>query len=90
MIVSTKRGKPLTDVNWQNNVIDRLRSLEEGQKGLAARLSDVETKNAVDEVHRVNVEHRLEKIEGNTTWLVRLIIGAIIVGMLGLLSVGGG
>ena len=71
-------------------MIDRLRSLEEGQKGLAARLSDVETKNAVDEVHRVNVEHRLEKIEGNTTWLVRLIIGAIIVGMLGLLSVGGG
>ncbi len=44
------------------------------------RLVDLETHNAVNAVHRVNVADRLLAIEDTLKWLVRLIIGAFIVG----------
>lgn len=53
------------------------------------RLQDLETRNAVDEVHRVNVERRLGSIEDTLKWLVRLIIGAIILSALAF-TLGGG
>jgi hypothetical protein len=43
------------------------------------RLQDLETRNAVDEVHRINVEKRLGAIEDTLKWLVRLIVGALVV-----------
>ncbi len=44
------------------------------------RLIDLETHNAVNSVHRTNVADRLLAIEDMLKWLVRLIIGALIVG----------
>jgi hypothetical protein len=44
------------------------------------RLIDLETHNAVNCVHRANVADRLLAIEDMLKWLVRLIIGALIVG----------
>ena len=44
------------------------------------RLIDLETHNAVNTVHRTNVADRLLAIEDTLKWLVRLIIGALIVG----------
>ncbi|MBU0778842.1 MAG: hemolysin XhlA family protein [Alphaproteobacteria bacterium] len=44
------------------------------------RLIDLETHNAVNRVHRANVADRLLAIEDMLKWLVRLIIGALIVG----------
>ena len=44
------------------------------------RLVDLETQHAVNAVHRVNVADRLLAIEDTLKWLVRLIIGALIVG----------
>jgi len=44
------------------------------------RLAALETRNAVDEVHRDNVTARLVTIEDMLKWLVRLIIGGLVLG----------
>ena len=48
------------------------------------RLSAIEIRNAVDEVHRRNVEKRLGSIEDTLKWLVRLVLGALIAAALAL------
>ncbi len=51
-----------------------LRKLDEH----AQRLTALETRNAVDEVHHANVMSRLGSIEDTLKWLVRLIIGGLL------------
>lgn len=46
------------------------------------RLVALETRNAVDEVHRGNVSDRLSAIEDTLKWLVRLIIGGLLMAAL--------
>ncbi len=53
------------------------------------RLSSIETRNAVDEVHRDNVADRLGAIEDTLKWLVRLIIGGFLMGALTYVLQGG-
>ena len=48
------------------------------------RLSAIEIRNAVDEVHRHIVEKRLGSIEDTLKWLVRLVLGALIAAALAL------
>jgi len=54
---------------------------EEWMRAIEARLTIVETRNAVEEVHRVNVENRLNAIEDSLKWLVRLILGAFVLAL---------
>ena len=42
------------------------------------RLFQLETRSAVEDVHRSNVEVRLSAIEDTLNWLVRLVIGALL------------
>lgn len=42
------------------------------------RIIALETRNAVDDVHRMNVADRLSAIEDTLKWLVRLIIGGLL------------
>ena len=72
----------MTDDNWREGVNSRLDRLE-------GRLQSLETAGAVDEVHRINVEHRLTSIENTLQWLVRLIIGALLLGIIGFALNGG-
>lgn len=53
------------------------------------RLQSLELRSAVDEVHRTNVESRLGGIEEVLKWLVRLIIGALILGVIAYALSGG-
>lgn len=46
------------------------------------RLSALETRDAVDAVHRDNVSARLCAIEDALKWLVRLIIGGLLMAAL--------
>ena len=46
--------------------------------GLDGRLRMLETRNAVDAVHRDNVSNRLGAIEDTLKWLVRLVIGGML------------
>jgi hypothetical protein len=45
---------------------------------LERRIVALETRNAVDEVHRGNVSDRLGAIEDTLVWLVRLIVGGLL------------
>jgi hypothetical protein len=45
---------------------------------LERRIRLLETHNAVEEVHRSNVSDRLGAIEDALKWLVRLIIGGLL------------
>ncbi len=49
---------------------------------LTRRIAALETRNAVDEVHRLNVADRLTAIEDTLKWLVRLIIGGLLMAAL--------
>jgi hypothetical protein len=79
----------MTDEEWRAGILRRMDNLEAGQSKLEARMATVETQSAVDEVHRVNVENRLTGIEDSLKWLVRLILGALVLGALAF-ALGGG
>lgn len=51
---------------------------DEWMRTVDSRLAALEKQGAVDDVHRDNVEKRLSSIEDTLKWLVRLVIGAII------------
>ena len=53
---------------------------EEWRRQIEKRVQSLELRNAVEEVHRTNVEKRLGAIEDTLKWLVRLIIGALLTG----------
>lgn len=54
---------------------------EEWTRVVERRLASLETRSAVDEVHRINVETRLCAIEDALKWLVRLVLGALVLGI---------
>ncbi|WP_333713440.1 hemolysin XhlA family protein [Yoonia sp.] len=53
------------------------------------RIAALELRNAVEEVHRINVSDRLTAIEDMLKWLVRLIIGGLLMGGLAFVLQGG-
>ena len=53
------------------------------------RVSALETRTAVDEVHRAAVEKRLAGIAEALRWLARLIIGALVMGIVAFVLRGG-
>lgn len=67
----------------------RISHIEQNTVQIEGRLSALETKSAVDVVHHGNVEKRLGGIEDTLKWLVRLIIGALVLAVIGFV-VGGG
>ncbi len=62
---------------------------EEWRRSIEKRLQSLELRNAVDEVHRCNVEDRLGSIEDTLKWLVRLIIGALLMAVVAYALQGG-
>jgi hypothetical protein len=63
----------------ETSVLDRLES----------RLRQLETRNAVDAVHRDNVANRLGAIEDTLKWLVRLVIGGMLMAVVSYAVQGG-
>ncbi|KMW56629.1 hypothetical protein AIOL_001583 [Candidatus Rhodobacter oscarellae] len=62
---------------------------DDWRRAVEKRLQSLELRSAVDEVHRVNVEGRLHAIEETLKWLVRLIIGAFLMGAVAYVMKGG-
>jgi len=62
---------------------------DEWRRMIEKRLQSLELRSAVDEVHRTNVEGRLGAIEETLKWLVRLIIGAFLMGAMAYIVQGG-
>lgn len=62
---------------------------EDWQHRTELRLAALETKGAVDAVHRANVADRLAYIEDLLKWVVRLIIGAVLMSGIAFMLRGG-
>lgn len=63
-------------------LIDRVAVLE-------ARVTALELTGARGEVHQGNIEQRLGGIEDTLKWLVRLVIGALLLGVVTFMIKGG-
>lgn len=53
------------------------------------KIQNMEVRLAVVESKVIKIEESIEKISANTTWILRIIIGAIITALIGLLLKGG-
>ncbi|WP_305928082.1 hemolysin XhlA family protein [Bacillus mycoides] len=63
--------------------------IKSDQKDMQRDIRNLETRTTVNEKDIVNITKLLDKIGANTTWILRIIIGAIVAGLLGLLMKGG-
>lgn len=66
--------------------IDRLKS---EQKEMMRDLRNLETRTTINEKDIITINKQLEKISTNTTWLLRIVISAIVMAVLGLILKGG-
>jgi hypothetical protein len=64
-------------------------SLENRVQKLEDDMVDVKTRLAVAESSIKDIKEDLSSIKTNTTWLLRIIVGAIIMSVLGLIIKGG-
>ena len=72
----------MTEPEWRAGVDRKLTDIDK-------RLFALEKTDAVGNVNMRNLETRLDKIENTLVWLVRLIIGAILLAMIAFLVKGG-
>ncbi len=56
---------------------------------LETRVVALETQSAIDDVHRANVRDRLGHIEDTLKWLVRLVLGGLLMGAIAFVIQGG-
>ncbi|PHE86019.1 hypothetical protein COF81_28640 [Bacillus pseudomycoides] len=73
-----------------NNLKQEIQQIKSDQKDMQRDIRSLETRTTVNENDIVNINKQLEKISANTTWILRIIIGAIATGLIGLLIKGGG
>lgn len=59
------------------------------QKDMQRDIRNIETRTTVNEKDIVNINKLLDKISANTTWILRIIIGAIVTALIGVLLKGG-
>ncbi|EJS58839.1 hypothetical protein COK09_06395 [Bacillus cereus] len=66
-----------------------IQQIKSDQKDMQRDIRNLETRTTVNEKDIVSINKLLDKISANTTWILRIIIGAIVAGLLGLLMKGG-
>lgn len=57
---------------------------------LENKVSKLETRMAVAEAGLKDMKEDMQSIKNNTTWILRLIVGAIVTALLGLIIINGG
>jgi hypothetical protein len=67
----------------------RVDRLEDEVIVLKTEMSDVKTRLAVAESNIKDIKETLSSIKNNTTWIIRLVLGAIILAVLGFIMEGG-
>ncbi|HDR7766333.1 TPA: hemolysin XhlA family protein [Bacillus paranthracis] len=63
--------------------------IKSDQKDIKNDIRNLESRTLGNEKDIININKQLDKISANTTWILRIIIGAIVAGLLGLLMKGG-
>ncbi len=81
-----KGAEPMQEIQDLKQEIQQIKS---DQKDMQRDIRNLETRTTVNEKDIVNINKLLDKISANTTWILRIIIGAIVAGLLGLLMKGG-
>ncbi|MBY7125165.1 MULTISPECIES: hemolysin XhlA family protein [Bacillus] len=66
-----------------------IQQIKSDQKDMQRDIRNLETRTTVNEKDIVNINKLLDKISANTTWILRIIIGAIVTALIGLLLKGG-
>ncbi|MBG9536968.1 hypothetical protein ABE42_34975 [Bacillus thuringiensis] len=71
------------------DVYKKIDSLKAEQKEIMRDIRNLETRTTINEKDISTINKQLEKINLNTTWILRLVIGAIVMAGLGLVLKGG-
>ncbi|MFI8710103.1 hemolysin XhlA family protein [Bacillus sp. NPDC077411] len=72
-----------------NNLKQEIQQIKAEQKDMREDIRHLENRTLGNEKDIININKQLDKISANTTWILRIIIGAIVAGLLGLLMKGG-
>jgi len=82
-----------TNYNEVKQEIQRIRSdqkdIKSEQKVMQQDIRNLESRTLGNEKDIININKQLDKISANTTWILRIIIGAIVTALIGLLLKGG-
>ncbi|MED3325339.1 hypothetical protein C6352_26595 [Bacillus thuringiensis] len=71
------------------DVYVKIDSLKAEQKEIMRDIRNLETRTTINEKDISTINKQLEKISLNTTWILRIVISAIVMGVLGLIFKGG-
>ncbi|MCR8859519.1 hemolysin XhlA family protein [Bacillus pseudomycoides] len=71
------------------DVYKKIDSLKTEQKEIMRDIRNLETRTTINEKDISTINRQLEKISINTTWILRIVISAIVMAVLGLIIKGG-
>ncbi|MHA2893322.1 hemolysin XhlA family protein [Bacillus cereus] len=71
------------------DVYAKIDRLESEQKEIMRDIRNIETRTTINEKDISTINKQLEKISTNTTWILRIVISAIVMAVLGLILKGG-
>lgn len=75
-------------MNILEDVYGKIDSLKAEQKEIMRDIRNLETRTTINEKDIATINKQLEKISMNTTWILRIIISAITMSVLGLILKG--
>ena len=75
-------------MNVLEDVYVKIDSLKAEQKEIMRDIRNLETRTTINEKDIATINKQLEKISMNTTWILRIIISAITMSVLGLILKG--
>lgn len=75
-------------MNVLEDVYGKIDSLKAEQKEIMRDIRNLETRTTINEKDIATINKQLEKISMNTTWILRIIISAITMSVLGLILKG--
>ncbi|PEC35909.1 hypothetical protein COF68_12815 [Bacillus toyonensis] len=73
---------------YMEDVYAKIDSLKAEQKEIMRDIRTLETRTTINEKDIATINKQLEKISTNTTWILRIIISAIVISVLGLILKG--
>ncbi|UYX52250.1 hemolysin XhlA family protein [Bacillus thuringiensis] len=71
------------------DVHEKIDSRKTEQKEIMRDIRNLETRTTINEKDICTINKQLEKISLNTTWILRIVISAIVMAILGLILKGG-
>ncbi|EJP92237.1 XpaF1 protein [Bacillus cereus HuA3-9] len=73
---------------YMEDVYAKIDSLKAEQKEIMRDIRNLETRTTINEKDIATINKQLEKISTNITWILRIIISAIVMSVLGLILKG--